>query len=357
MLTRRGYLVTAAGVVAAAMAWEFGPRSLNAVFAPVLVALVAAFVQARRIDPPEVTRRFPDHGTAGETVPVTLSLAAPTPFDATVTDAVSDGLTPEGNRAETTVAETDVTYRVRLDRRGQHRLGPVRVTARDVLGLWETELECEVTDTLLALPRVHDLHGPVRRHVERLHQRSDRGRDEFDQLREYVHGDSLQDVHWRTSAKRPGDDLLVREYETPVESRTVTVAAEADEEHVDEMAEAAASVVASLLSMELSVSLVTPDGTVPHGHGDRHLNEVLTALARTDAGSVDPSVAAAADVTVTGRGADGVQVTVGTFRRSFAELVGTADGSERNPSDSPVPSDDGETATSARADGGRGGSR
>ncbi|WP_380675384.1 hypothetical protein [Salinigranum sp. GCM10025319] len=51
-LTRRGWVVVVVGVSGTAMAALFGARALNAVVFPCVVALVAALVQVRRIDPP-----------------------------------------------------------------------------------------------------------------------------------------------------------------------------------------------------------------------------------------------------------------------------------------------------------------
>ena len=324
MFTRRGYAVVVVAVVAEAMSWSFGARSLNAVVAPILVALVAAVVQVWRIERPTVTRNVPTNGFVGERLPVRLRLDAPHAFDATVSDAVDVGLSATGNAVEATVADTTVTYRLDLDSRGEHRLGPVHVTARDVFGLYETTVTVGTVSDVVVFPTVYDLTGPARNDLDRLHRTEDIGRNEFDQLREYVRGDPLQAIHWKSSAKRPSDDLLVKQFDSMHHDREVTVVAEADDSRVDEVADATASVVSYLLDSGLAVALVTPDGRVGHDTGDDHLLELLTLLAGTDAGRVPSRTRDDAEVVVSAAvAADAaVMVDVEGVERTFVQLSG-----------------------------------
>ena len=87
-LTRRGWTVVAVGVSGTAMAALFGARALNAVVFPCVVALVAALVQVRRIDPPRVDRTLPKNGFPGDSGEVTLRFETDAPFTATVEDAL-----------------------------------------------------------------------------------------------------------------------------------------------------------------------------------------------------------------------------------------------------------------------------
>lgn len=296
MLTRRGYALVVVAAVALVMAAKFGSRSLLAVVAPIAVALAAGVLQVRWMDPPQVRRSAPTHGQVGTDEEVVLSLDAPKPFAATVRDASSDGLVADGH-VEATVSDSDVTYRVRLAARGEQQLGPVELTARDVLGVCERTFECGSVDDVIVHPRVHALNGAVKRRLDRLRQRVEYSRQEFDQLREYVRGDSLQDVHWKSSAKRPDDDLVVKEYDAD-DDQCVIVAASAGDGRADDVAEAAASVVSYLLDHGLTVSLVTPAGGAT-GSGDRnHRVELLTLLARFAAGTVPASKRADADIRV-----------------------------------------------------------
>ncbi|MFC7135665.1 hypothetical protein [Halobaculum litoreum] len=83
-LTRRGKAVVAAAVVAVASGLVFGPRSLNAVVVPALVALGAAYLQLRWADP---------RGPPAAPRPTTTS-AARTPSNCTSATATAPVPTP-----------------------------------------------------------------------------------------------------------------------------------------------------------------------------------------------------------------------------------------------------------------------
>lgn len=340
MLTRRGRILVAGLLVAMAMARLFGARSLNALVAPALVALLAAFVQVRWLDLPSLHRDAPSHGFVDEELAVRMSFDADSPFEADIVDEVGDGLTARGNRVTTTVGTTAIEYQITLDERGQRSIGPAQVNARDVLGLFERELECSVTETLLAFPRIHPLRGSARKELASLQRAVEFGNQEFDHLREYVRGDPLRDIHWKTTAKRAGDDLIVKEMDVPEGNPRVTIAAEADAGSADAMAEATASIAVYLLDAGLSVGLVTPRGTVEPDDSDGHRTELLTILALADAGSVSVGRKPEADIVVRGTGGD-VLVTVAEQTRPFAAFAGIDDHAHDT------------SPSAARADGGR----
>jgi hypothetical protein len=98
--------------------------------------------------------------------------------------------------------------------RGAHVVGPVTYEKTDPLGLVSRRFETGGSVELLVSPRVtdlsvfaggltHDLDGATSRQLSM----SDLA---FHALREYVPGDDLRHVHWRSSAK--AGELLVRQY-------------------------------------------------------------------------------------------------------------------------------------------------
>lgn len=364
MLTRRGRLVVGVVVVAVLLSWQFGPRSLNAVVVPALVALAAAWVQVRRLDRPEIERTVPRYGFVDETDAVEVHFSAPTPFAAVVTEATDDGLAIPADPVETTLADTTVTYRLELDERGEHAIGPTTVRARDVLGLLERRYHYPSTDEVLVFPRVHDLDGELVAGLRGLTRgAAAKDRHEFDRLREYEHGDTLRDVHWKASAKR--DDLVVKEFETARETRTVELAAAADDGRVDAMAEAAASVAAFLLDRGLAVGLTTPSGRIrPARSDDRagndrddHRTRLLTLLARTAAGDVPTQRREDADVVVhAATGESDVAVTVDGRRFAFDQLSAASATGEADAPASPVAADPVRPDGGRTSDGGRRGS-
>ncbi|MWV38664.1 DUF58 domain-containing protein [Natrialba sp. INN-245] len=311
-LTIRGWTAVAVVAFALAMSWQYGPRSLNAVVVPVAIVTVAALFTTARIDPPTVEGAAVDDGFVGETRTVERTIESPQTASGTIHATVGDGLSAQARaRLETTLegdAETRFTYELSLEARGEHDVGRLEITVTDVLGLVERRFEYESTDTVVAYPQVYGLEG---RDAGRLTatavaaSRTDRG--EFDGLREYRRGDSLRDVHWKSAAKRPDEELFVMEYADHGDDSAVTVAASAPSGREDELASAAASVVVHLLEAGLDVGLELPNAARSAGSGWGHRQTLLAALAVADAGDLEDRVRADADVVVD---AAGVETTV-----------------------------------------------
>ncbi|MFB6104222.1 MAG: DUF58 domain-containing protein [Halobacteriaceae archaeon] len=317
-LTRRGKVVVAITVLAFAMAWLFGARSLNAVVMGGAALLGVAYVSASRIDTPTVSRRVPDTGTTGDRVRVHLDVDADSEIAIHLEDDLPPGLA--GDAAFDTIAEHDtLTYACRLVDRGEHTIGPLRGEATDVFGLWKREYLFDTTDTIIAFPRVHPLYESARLLAGYVGLTDER--EQFDSIREYERGDALRDVNWKHSAKLP-NELVVTEFAGEGATQEVMVGVEPLGGRVDSAAEAAASVAAHLLDAGLAVGLRTPVTRLDFGRGDDHRRDILTALARLDQGSLETDDIEAADVIVHAP-SDGSHVAIGVEdnMHRFAELV------------------------------------
>jgi uncharacterized protein (DUF58 family) len=287
-LTRRGYVVFGLVLLGVGLAATFGARALNAVVLPAAVALVAAVVQVWRADAPRVTRQTPPDGFPGESGDVTLTLDAGRSYPATVTDELPYGV--EGDaRVDTVVGDgRPVGYEVTYRQRGEHELGPAVVVARDILGLAERELVTDGTDAVLVFPSVRPLSGAAHADLYRLYAPEvTTRREEFDGLREYVRGDSLRDVHWKSSAKR--EDLIVKEFVAEADAESVSVSVGGSRGAADAMAEAGATLAVALVAAGIPVRLSTPSGVVEAGAGDRR--PLLKHLARVEGGRVPDDTA------------------------------------------------------------------
>lgn len=163
--------------------------------------------------------------------------------------------------------DTEVRYPVPTRRRGVVPVGPLRVTRRDPLGLVALARAYGGTVPVWVHPRIHPLSAVPTGAGRSLDGRIDsvpHGSITFDSLREYVVGDELRRVHWRTSA-RVGE-LMVRENVDTSLPRLVVVLDNRAVAHPDRDAgvaesfesgcEAAASVVAAAIREDLPVSLL-----------------------------------------------------------------------------------------------------
>lgn len=327
-LTRRGWAAVAVVLAAAAMSWQSGPRALNAVVVPLLVVLFAGAVVVARAERPRVSRRPLAEGFIGEERTAAVVIETDGAVAATVSDTVGDGLSAiTAPRAATTLdGEETIAYDLRLEARGRRRVGPLSIVVSDVIGLVERRFEYEETEPVLVYPRVRALDdGPAvdRRTLAGVADR--RTREEFDHLRTYRRGDPLQDVHWKSAAKRPDDDLVVTEYADDDTVGAVTVAADcpADrDDGADEMASAAASVATALLERGAPVGLVTPDATQPPGTGRGHHRDLLGLLAVAGLGELPERDRRDADVVVRTE-STGTTITVDGREIPFDRLFGT----------------------------------
>jgi len=321
MLTRRGWALAAVVAGAVVMAGWFGARSLNAVVGPAAVALAAGFVRLRRATRPELRIETPAHGSVGETAEVSVAFDAETPVGGTVELDARDGLAVADGPVETTITDEPLAFAIELRERGVGAVGPVELRVEDVFGLWTATHRYSVRRNVTVFPRRRRLTDATELAAFEGIVGLD-GRDRFDQLREYERGDPLRDVHWKTSAKRADDDLVVMEYEADDRRERVELLAEADPDRADETAEAAASVAGYLLDAGVAVGLTLPGDRIDPETGESHRIELYAALARLSAGTVVESRRGSPDVVVAGFGDDPVGVAAGDRTVEFERLAG-----------------------------------
>lgn len=337
-VTVRGWAVVVVLAASVGMAWQFGPRALNAVVTPLLVVLVAGLLTTARVDRPTVERTPVSDGFVGDRRPIDIDIESAGTVSATVRDAVGDGLSVVGDESAATtdggdndcepVLETILegderfSYAVRLEVRGEHRLGPLTLTVSDAFGLVERRFEYETQSSVLVYPHVYDLHGSARQTLSTVVGSTDeQDRTAFDSLRAYQHGDALRDINWNATAKRPDDDLVVTEYDTDADAGTVTVAADCHPGWADEAAIAVATITTYLLEAGVTVGLALPSGDTAPGAGDRHRRDLLRRLAILEGGDLEERQRQAADVLVRAD-AEGVRVVVAGRTVPFEQFTG-----------------------------------
>ncbi|MEW2358339.1 DUF58 domain-containing protein [Spirillospora sp. NPDC029432] len=183
-------------------------------------------------------------------------------------------LRPRGRRT--------VTYRLPTARRGEIPVGPLRLVRADPLHLARRVREYGTPRTLLVRPRTvalallpsgraYHLEGPTS-------DRSPAGTTTFHALREYVVGDEMRHIHWKSSART--GTLMVRQLvDASLPTTTVVLEARpdawADPDDFELAVDAAASVAAGAAAANFPVRVLTGNGPVAETRGGPDDTEVL----------------------------------------------------------------------------------
>ncbi|MFG1943081.1 DUF58 domain-containing protein [Nonomuraea sp. NPDC048826] len=176
-----------------------------------------------------------------------------------------------------------LSYPLPTGTRGDIPIGPLMLVRADPLGLTRRVREYGETRTLLVRPRTaalpvppsgraHHLEGPTS-------DSAPSGTVTFHTLREYVVGDDLRLIHWRSSA-RTGTLMVRRLIDASLPTTTVVL----DTRDLTELAvDAAASVAVAAATAGFPVRVLTGDGPVAETKGDPEL--VLDRLALVGPGA------------------------------------------------------------------------
>jgi uncharacterized protein (DUF58 family) len=328
-----GWLLAVAGVVAllAGMLLHWAELAIIGVAALVVLLLALPWLVGRtRVRVAVVLD--PDRVSAGRSVIASLtvtnlasarmrSLLLDLPIGASLQRYDLPGLAAGETHEE--------TFTIRTERRGVIPVGPATTRRGDPLGLASRDLRWTPVQEILVRPPMVPLEalgGGLLRDLEGVSTDSVSQADlAFHALREYVPGDDLRHVHWRSSAKlgSTGRGLLVRQYlDTRRSHATLVVdddrAAWGSDDDFETAMEVTASVVARALLDEFQTTVVCGDHA---GEGQRALDTVcragfgshgLVAAARAAA-------RAASDTSLLFLLA-GVGTSVETFRRAAASF-------------------------------------
>jgi uncharacterized protein (DUF58 family) len=266
----RGWGVLAGAVVLLGAGFRFGYPDLALLGAAAAVAFACAvgfawwrprLIVDRVADPDRVARGEPARMTL--TVRNTSRLRA---ANLLATDRCGGTDVPVPLLRLRPGRDTTVDYPVPTYRRGVVPVGPLRVTRGDPLGLISLARTYGDPATVWVHPRIHLLRAVPAGMARSLDGRIDKvphGTITFDSLREYVVGDELRRVHWRSSAKV--GELMVREQLDTSEPTIVVLlddraaahpeVRDGTAESFETACEAAASIVAAAVREDLPVSL------------------------------------------------------------------------------------------------------
>jgi uncharacterized protein (DUF58 family) len=196
-----------------------------------------------------------------------------------------------------TLRRTPAEERIRLTglRRGVIQVGPVTARRTDPLSLLRWDERWSPAAELLVLPRVVEVEslglGAIRDQEGIPSDEISMSDLAFHALREYVPGDDLRHVHWRSSAK--ADTLQIRQYQDTRRSHLTVVIDDdagsyADPEDFEVAVSAAASIAARAHRDGVDLSMLCGE----HAVTGRGLDGVLDACCRIEPGSSEPVQAA-----------------------------------------------------------------
>ncbi|MFC6568598.1 DUF58 domain-containing protein [Actinoplanes utahensis] len=282
-MTARGAGLLAAAVVLLFLGFRYGYPDLALLGAAAGLALLAAVVFAFWRPRLGVTRiADPDRVARGEPATVTLTVSNTSRIRAATliaTDRCGSASVEVPLLRLRPGSDTVETYPVPTHRRGLVPIGPLHVTRRDPLGLITLARGYGGTTVVRVHPRIHPLRAVpagLTRSLDGSADKVPQGSITFDTLREYVPGDELRRVHWRSSAKV--GELMVREQLDTAEPTIVVLLDDRRAAHrgdsFEDACEAAASIVVAAVREDLPVSLHLVGATI----GGPHLDVLTEAV-------------------------------------------------------------------------------
>ncbi|MGI8760182.1 MAG: DUF58 domain-containing protein [Jatrophihabitantaceae bacterium] len=340
-MTRMGLAALLAGAAALALGLSLGWLAFDLVgvglLGLVLIALVTILRPSRlaidrAIQPPRVPKGSPAIAVltfanrGRRTVGVTV---AHQPFGDTMVRTVI----PKMRRGERGMR----TYRLPTRQRGIFDVGPVEVTRRDAFDLFRASRKHGEPERIWVYPRVlafRTLPTGQTRHLEGpSSDTSPQGNITFHRLRDYVVGDDLRLVHWRSSART--GKLVVRHNVDTSQPYSVIVFDQRPGRYTVESFEAAVDVAASVAvasgSNKAPVELRLTDGTAIGGPRLREVTPLidhLTGVQPAESGSLRTQLLAlrrarggTSLVVVTGVLDAADLPLLGALRRRFDRLV------------------------------------
>ena len=189
------------------------------------LAVVALFdiLQSRRSPTVECERILPVQMSFNRWHNVTIALTntGTSPLQIVACDHLPDQLQQisklESHRLSAK-QKVSVNYQLKSMKRGQHEVGPLEAQVTSKFGFWQSFWTIDLMDNVKVYPDFRrlnsseSLNGLANLPIEGLKKLNKRGTGiEFQQLREFQHGDSIRQVDWHATSKR--NKLISRQYQ------------------------------------------------------------------------------------------------------------------------------------------------
>jgi uncharacterized protein (DUF58 family) len=218
-MTSRGRAALALGVLTYVAGWAFGSRPLYVVAVGLILAVLLAWLAVRLTARPAGLRRsMPAMPLEGDDVPVRVELDLESKFAPAGITLVERYEKLGARRTELRRDGRHLWARYVLEAvpRGRYGIEEAVVVVEDPFGLERREPRLTETASLVVYPRLVQLErlfsevGSHARDGRRVLLQRPSGFD-LHSVRDYVEGDSLRKVHWRSTARR--GQLMVKELE------------------------------------------------------------------------------------------------------------------------------------------------
>lgn len=332
-LTRRGWAVLAAAVLAYACGAWVGFPVLRALGGACAGAVVAALVVTARRPRVVVSREvYPDRVQRGRPAFARLRVHNDSPrrHGAFVAgDQVDDGFHTVAVRPLASGADAVYHYELPTSRRGRIQVGPLTLERVDPLGLGRSRLTTGDTTTMWVHPRTYPVRALVAGHPRHHHEgrtsdESPHGSLDLRDVREYVPGDEVRHLHWKATAKT--GRLMVRDYVDPNQPRFTALLDTRADLTSPPVFEEAVDLTASLVNAAAGAGywcrLVTSGGVdLKLRGGQQAVRQVLDTLCEVDP-LAGPAPLVPAPLTQTGdRGGSLVVVLAGAYHEDLTAVA------------------------------------
>jgi uncharacterized protein (DUF58 family) len=298
-MTARGRAALGLGVLTYVAGWAFGSRALDVVAVGLLLTVFLAWLAVRLTARPAGLRRsLPQLPVEGDDVPVKVELeleSALAPAGITLVERYSK-LGARRTQLRRDGRHLWTRYVLECVPRGRYRIEEAVVVVEDPFGLERREPRLAESTSLVVYPRLVELErlftesGAQARDGRRVLLRRPSGYD-LHSVRDYVEGDSLRKVHWRSTARR--GHLMVKELEdTPRDDVAVVLDAwrGASRELFDVSVRAAGSILKAYARRSRRAALVLGGAAVQvqrvQAEGD--WRRALELLAGAEADGTEP---------------------------------------------------------------------
>lgn len=205
-----------------------------------------------------------------------------------------DALVPVAVPSLATGASHTRPYRLPTSRRGVFSVGPLTVSRADPFHVVQTGQSARSTETLWVHPLTHDMapfpNGRTRDLEGRTSGEAPQGGVAFHTLREYVVGDDLRLVHWRSSART--GKLVVRHNVDTFQPRTLVLldtssAVYGTGDGFEEVVRVAASLALASIRNRYPLRLRTSGGALVVSESSSAPEQVLDQLSALETSATD----------------------------------------------------------------------